>query len=142
LPVYGQGRNVRDWLHVTDHCRAVWTIMQRGKRGETYNIGGRCELANIDAVTLICDLLDEILSDAALRPRRGLIAFVKDRPGHDLRYAIDSRKIEQDLGWAPQVTFETGLRQTIRWYLGHRDWVERVKSGDYQRWVRQHYGDG
>jgi dTDP-glucose 4,6-dehydratase len=142
LPVYGQGRNVRDWLHVMDHCRAVWAIMQRGKRGETYNIGGRCEVANIDAVALICDLLDQILPDAALRPRRDLITFVKDRPGHDLRYAIDSRKIEQDLGWAPQVTFETGLRQTIQWYLGHRDWVARVKTGDYQRWVRQHYGGG
>jgi dTDP-glucose 4,6-dehydratase len=142
LPVYGQGRNVRDWLHVMDHCRAVWAIMQRGKRGETYNIGGRCELANIDAVALICDLLDEILPDAALRPRRGLITFVKDRPGHDVRYAIDSRKIEQALGWAPQVTFETGLRQTIQWYLSHRDWVKRVRTGEYQRWVRQHYGNG
>jgi dTDP-glucose 4,6-dehydratase len=142
LPVYGQGRNVRDWLHVVDHCRAVWTIMQGGKRGETYNVGGRCELANIDAVTLICDLLDEILPVASLRPRRGLITFVKDRPGHDLRYAIDSRKVEQDLGWAPQVTFEAGLRQTIQWYLGHRAWVQRVQTGEYQRWVRQHYGNG
>ena len=125
-----------------------WTIAVRcgrscrGKRGETYNVGGRCELANIDAVTLICDLLDEILPDAALRPRRGLISFVKDRPGHDLRYAIDCRKIEQDLGWAPQVTFEAGLRQTIQWYLGHRAWVQRVQTGEYQRWVRQHYGNG
>jgi len=142
LPVYGEGRNVRDWLHVMDHCRAVWAIMQRGKRGATYNIGGRCELANIDAVALICDLLDEILPDAVLRPRRGLITFVKDRPGHDLRYAIDSRKIEQDLGWAPRVTFEAGLRQTIQWYLGHRAWVKRVRTGEYQRWVRQHYGNG
>jgi len=141
LPVYGQGRNVRDWLHVMDHCRAVWAIMQKGKRGETYNIGGRCEFANIDAVNLICDLLDEILPDAVLPPRRGLITFVKDRPGHDLRYAIDSRKIEQDLGWAPRVTFETGLRQTIQWYLSHRDWVQRVRTGEYQRWVRQHYGN-
>jgi dTDP-glucose 4,6-dehydratase len=140
LPVYGEGRNVRDWLHVADHCRAVWAVMQRGRKGETYNIGGRCERVNIDTVCLICDLLDAMLPDAALRPRRRLITFVKDRPGHDLRYAIDCRKIETELGWRPQETFETGLRKTIQWYLDHRRWVERVRSGEYQRWVQQHYG--
>ena len=140
LPVYGEGRNVRDWLHVDDHCRAVWAVMQRGRKGETYNIGGRCERVNIDTVSLICDMLDEMLPDEGLRPRRRLITFVKDRPGHDLRYAIDCRKIEAELGWRPQETFETGLRKTIRWYLDHREWVARVRSGEYQRWVKQHYG--
>jgi dTDP-glucose 4,6-dehydratase len=140
LPVYGEGRNVRDWLHVADHCRAVWAVMQRGRKGETYNIGGRCERVNIDTVRLICDMLDEMLPDEGLRPRRQLITFVKDRPGHDLRYAIDCRKIETELGWQPRETFETGLRKTIRWYLDHREWVARVRSGEYQRWVKQHYG--
>ncbi|MCU0559465.1 MAG: dTDP-glucose 4,6-dehydratase [Desulfobacterales bacterium] len=140
LPVYGEGRNVRDWLHVADHCRAVWAVMQRGRRGQTYNIGGRCERVNIDTVTLICDLVDEMLPDPGAGPRRRLITFVKDRPGHDLRYAIDCRKIETELGWQPRETFESGLRQTIQWYLDHREWVERVRSGEYQRWVKLHYG--
>jgi dTDP-glucose 4,6-dehydratase len=141
LPVYGRGLNVRDWLYVTDHCRAVWTVMQRGRLGRVYNIGGRCEMANIDTVTRICDLLDEILPDEALRPRRKLISFVKDRPGHDLRYAIDCSRIEDELEWRPRESFESGLRKTIRWYLDHRGWVERVRSGDYQDWVKQHYGE-
>lgn len=140
LPVYGQGLNVRDWLYVTDHCRAVWAVMQKGQPGRVYNIGGRCEMANIDTVYRICDLLDEIRPDDALRPRRKLIAFVKDRPGHDLRYAIDCTRIENELGWRPQESFDSGLRKTIRWYLDHRGWVDRVRSGEYQRWVEQHYG--
>jgi dTDP-glucose 4,6-dehydratase len=140
LPVYGQGLNVRDWLYVTDHCRAVWLIMQRGRRGEVYNIGGRCEMANIDTVRQICDLLDEILPDEGLRPRRRLITYVKDRPGHDLRYAIDCSKIETELGWTPRESIATGFRKTIEWYLSNRPWVDRVRSGDYQRWMEQHYG--
>ena len=141
LPVYGQGLNVRDWLYVTDHCRAVWRVMQKGERGRVYNIGGRCEMTNIDTVTRICDLLDEILPDEALRPRRRLITYVKDRPGHDLRYAIDCSRIEKELGWRPLESFESGLRKTIHWYLSHRSWVERVRSGAYQAWVKQHYGE-
>jgi dTDP-glucose 4,6-dehydratase len=141
LPVYGQGLNIRDWLYVSDHCRAIWLIMQKGKRGGVYNVGGRCEMANIDTVTMICDLCDDLLPDVTLRPRRRLITFVKDRPGHDLRYAIDCSKIERDLGWVPGETFETGLRKTIRWYLDNRAWVDRVRSGDYQQWIQAHYGD-
>jgi dTDP-glucose 4,6-dehydratase len=140
LPVYGQGLNVRDWLYVTDHCRAVWRIMQKGRRGEVYNIGGRCELANIDTVRQICDLVDEMLPDERLQPRRRLITYVKDRPGHDLRYAIDCGKIERGLDWSPRETFATGLRKTIAWYLSHRTWVDRVRSGAYHQWMEQHYG--
>jgi dTDP-glucose 4,6-dehydratase len=140
LPVYGEGRNVRDWLHVEDHCRAVWAVMQGGRKGETYVVGGRCEMVNLDTVNLICDLLDEMRPAAGRRPRRELIAFVKDRPGHDLRYAIDCRKIEAELGWRARETFESGLRKTIRWYLENDRWVDRVRSGEYQRWITQHYG--
>jgi dTDP-glucose 4,6-dehydratase len=142
LPVYGDGSNVRDWLFVKDHCRAVWEIMKGGIRGQTYNIGGRCELANIDTVTMMCDLLDEMVPRADRTSRRNLITFVKDRPGHDLRYAIDCSKLEKELGWAPLESFETGLRKTIQWYLDNSDWVQRVKSGEYLHWVRQHYGEG
>jgi dTDP-glucose 4,6-dehydratase len=140
LPVYGRGLNVRDWLYVTDHCRAVWLVMRKGRRGRVYNVGGRCEMANIDTVSRICDLIDEFMPNDALRPRRGLITFVKDRPGHDLRYAIDCTRIENELGWRPQESFESGLRKTIQWYIDHRDWVDRVRSGEYQAWVQQHYG--
>ena len=140
LPVYGDGSNVRDWLFVEDHCRAVWEIMKRGTRGETYNIGGRCESANIDTVMMVCDLLDELVPKAGGTSRRDLITFVKDRPGHDLRYAIDCSKIEKELDWAPRESFETGLRKTIQWYLDNSNWVQRVKSGAYQDWVKQHYG--
>jgi dTDP-glucose 4,6-dehydratase len=141
LPVYGQGRNIRDWLYVTDHCKAVWKIMQTGKHGETYNIGGRCERTNLETVEGICDLLDEMLPGNHGRPRRDLITFVKDRPGHDFRYAIDCAKLENDLGWLPEETFETGLRKTIQWYLDNKDWVARVMSGEYLSWVKQHYED-
>ena len=141
LPVYGDGRNVRDWLYVKDHCRAVWEIMKRGTRGQTYNIGGRCELTNIDTVTMVCDLLDEMVPKADRTSRKDLITFVKDRPGHDLRYAIDCSKLEKELGWAPIESFETGLRKTVQWYLNNSHWVHRVKSGEYLDWVRQHYGD-
>jgi dTDP-glucose 4,6-dehydratase len=140
LPVYGQGLNVRDWLYVTDHCEAVWRIMQEGRKGEVYNIGGRCEMANIETVRQICDLIDEILPDERLHPRRRLITYVKDRPGHDLRYAIDCGKIEKELGWRPRESFATGFRKTIEWYLNNRPWVDRVRSGEYQRWIQEHYG--
>ena len=139
LPVYGKGKNVRDWLYVEDHCRAVWEIMKRGSRGQTYNIGGRCELANLDTVHMLCDLLDQMLPGADQSSRRNLITFVKDRPGHDLRYAIDCSKLEKELDWAPRESFETGLKKTIQWYLDHPQWVERVKSGEYLKWVEQHY---
>ena len=141
LPVYGDGRNVRDWLYVKDHCRAIWEIMKRGIRGQTYNIGGRCELANIETVTMVCDLLDEMVPKADRTSRKDLITFVKDRPGHDLRYAIDCSKLEKELGWAPVETFETGLRKTIQWYLDNSHWVHRVKSGEYLNWMREHYGN-
>ncbi len=141
LPVYGDGRNVRDWLYVTDHCKAVWKIMNAGTRGETYNIGGRCEMANIDLVGRICDLLDEIVPRPDQPPRRELITFVADRPGHDLRYAIDFSKLTNELGWVPDETFESGIKSTIQWYLDHQGWVDQVKSGAYyQRWMKQHYG--
>jgi len=141
LPIYGDGRNVRDWLFVEDHCRAVWEIMKGGTRGQTYNIGGRCELANIDTVTMLCDLLDEMVPKTDRTSHRDLITFIQDRPGHDLRYAIDCSKLEKELGWAPVETFETGLRKTIQWYLDNSIWVQRIKSGEYLRWVRQHYGN-
>lgn len=141
LPVYGDGRNIRDWLYVEDHCRAVWEIMKRGTRGQTYNIGGRCEMANLDTVNMLCDLLDEMVPRAGRSSRRDLITFVKDRPGHDLRYAIDCSKLENELGWTPRETFESGLRKTIQWYLDNPLWVQRVKSGEYRSWVRLHYGD-
>ena len=140
LPVYGDGRNVRDWLYVNDHCRAVWEIMKNGTRGQTYNIGGRCELANIDTVNMICDLLDEMQPRKDLTSRKDLITFVQDRPGHDLRYAIDCGKLENELGWMPRETFESGLRKTIQWYLDNARWVDRVKSGEYLKWIENHYG--
>jgi len=139
LPVYGDGRHIRDWLYVRDHCRAVWMIMKNGKRGGTYNIGGRCEMHNIDVVNSVCDLLDEILPLPAGRPRRNLIRFIKDRPGHDRRYAIDCSKLETELQWTPEESFETGLKKTIRWYIENRGWIERIKSGAYTEWIKTHY---
>ncbi|MCE9613398.1 MAG: dTDP-glucose 4,6-dehydratase [Lentisphaerae bacterium] len=141
LPVYGDGRNVRDWLYVRDHNTAVWAIMQRGRRGETYNIGGRNEMQNLVVVHTICDLLDEIAGRLpGHQSRRELITYVKDRPGHDRRYAIDCTKVERELGWKPAESFETGIRKTIQWYLDHKDWITSVRSGDYQQWIKQHYG--
>jgi dTDP-glucose 4,6-dehydratase len=140
LPVYGDGKNVRDWLFVRDHCIAIWTIMKSGKKGETYNIGGDNEKENIRVVEMVCDLVDEIRGVAKGQPRRRLINFVKDRPGHDRRYAIDFSKLKQDLGWCPEESFETGLRKTIQWYLDHHGWVKRVRRGEYRKWITQHYG--
>jgi dTDP-glucose 4,6-dehydratase len=139
LPVYGDGSNIRDWLYVTDHCRAVWEIMKRGRRGESYNIGGRCERRNLEVVQLLCDLLDEIRPRPTGGRRRELITFVKDRPGHDFRYAIDFTRIHRELGWEPTETFETGLRRTIGWYLDNPAWVRRVRSGAYRDWMQQQY---
>lgn len=138
LPVYGDGKNVRDWLYVEDHCEAIAAVLARGKPGETYNIGGWNEKPNIEIVHRICDLLDEV-SPAKGISRRELITFVKDRPGHDRRYAIDARKIERDLQWKPKETFDSGLRKTVRWYLENDAWVRDVTSGSYREWIATHY---
>ncbi|MEM7008279.1 MAG: dTDP-glucose 4,6-dehydratase [Thermodesulfobacteriota bacterium] len=141
LPVYGDGLNIRDWLFVRDHCTAIWKIMKRGTRGETYNIGGRNEIENVKVVEMICDYLDVIVGTRENRePRRALISFVTDRPGHDRRYAIDSNKITSRLGWMPEESFETGLLKTIKWYLDNKGWLESVRSGDYRKWISEHYG--
>ena len=132
LPVYGDGSNVRDWLYVEDHARALLLIAERGRVGESYNVGGHNEKTNLEVVRTICAILDGIAPDARIGPREGLIAFVADRPGHDHRYAIDPAKIGRDLGWRPQETFETGLAKTVRWYLDNRSWWERIRSGVYR----------
>ena len=139
LPVYGDGKNVRDWLYVKDHCKAVWAIMKKGRRGQTYNIGGNCEMYNIDVVNKLCDMLDAIKPGVAGKPGRDLITFVKDRPGHDLRYAMDFSKLENELGWKPDESFETGIEKTIKWYIDNKGWVERVRSGEYLKWIDQQY---
>ena len=131
LPVYGTGENVRDWLFVEDHARALFSIAERGRDGQSYNVGGNCEKSNISVVRAICALVDEFSPDS-VGPRERLITFVADRPGHDLRYAIDARKIRQELGWYPQETFETGLRKTVEWYLTNRHWWERIRSNVYR----------
>ena len=139
LPVYGDGMNVRDWLFVEDHCSAIRTVLQNGRIGETYNIGGNSERTNIDVVGTICDLVDEMRPRAAGGPRRNLITFVTDRPGHDRRYAIDASKLASELGWQPAEQFESGLRKTVRWYLDHSSWVENVRTGAYLEWIAQNY---
>jgi dTDP-glucose 4,6-dehydratase len=137
LPVYGDGRQVRDWLYVSDHCEAIRLVLERGRPGETYNIGGNSEKRNLDVVHTLCDSLQ------AIRPREGgyraLIKFVTDRPGHDRRYAIDARKIRGELGWQPRETFETGLAKTVKWYLENAHWVAEVKSGEYRKWLETNY---
>jgi dTDP-glucose 4,6-dehydratase len=139
LPVYGDGGQVRDWLHVEDHCAAIRIVLERGRVGETYNIGGNSESKNLDVVNTICDLVDEMSPNAGLVPRKNLVTFVEDRPGHDRRYAIDASKIERELGWRPGEQFECGLRKTVRWYLDHPAWVESVRTGVYLDWIRQNY---
>jgi dTDP-glucose 4,6-dehydratase len=141
LPVYGDGANVRDWLFVEDHCSAIRAVLERGRVGETYNIGGNSERKNIDVVTTICDLVDEMRPDAQPGSRRKLITFVKDRPGHDRRYAIDASKIAGELGWQPAEQFESGLRRTVRWYLDNLEWVENVRTGVYLEWIEHNYGE-
>jgi dTDP-glucose 4,6-dehydratase len=138
LPVYGDGQNIRDWLYVGDHCSGIRAVLERGRVGEVYNIGGWNEKTNLDVINTVCSLLDELKPGAA--PYASLITYVKDRPGHDRRYAIDARKIERELGWKPKQTFETGIRSTVRWYLERMDWVENVASGEYQKWVDANYG--
>ncbi|BBK33064.1 dTDP-glucose 4,6-dehydratase [Stella humosa] len=132
LPVYGRGENVRDWLHVEDHARALHRVFEAGRIGENYNIGGDCERTNIAVVRTICALLDEMAPASPHRPHESLIGFVSDRPGHDLRYAIDAAKIERELGWKPVETFETGIRKTVEWYLANRPWWQAIQSGQYQ----------
>ena len=137
LPIYGDGLNVRDWLYVGDHCSAIRVVLNSGRVGETYNIGGCNEMANIDVVKTVCTLLDEL--KPASKPYAALITYVKDRAGHDRRYAIDARKIEQELSWRPSETFESGIRKTVQWYLDNQSWVEHVVSGEYQHWVSTQY---
>ncbi|WP_019624427.1 dTDP-glucose 4,6-dehydratase [Thioalkalivibrio thiocyanoxidans] len=142
LPVYGNGQQVRDWLYVEDHARALIKVATEGEVGETYNIGGHNEVTNLEVVERVCELLEELAPDKpdGVKHYRDLITFVADRPGHDLRYAIDASKIERELGWVPRETFDTGLRKTVQWYLDNGDWVERVTSGAYRDWVEKHYG--
>ncbi|MDD4927949.1 MAG: dTDP-glucose 4,6-dehydratase [Gallionella sp.] len=167
LPVYGDGQQIRDWLYVKDHCSAIRCVLEKGRPGEVYNVGGWNEKANLDIVHTVCDLLDElrpvklgsselsVVSGAALAAHhsplatphaplptyRSLITFVTDRPGHDRRYAIDARKIERELGWTPAETFESGIRKTVQWYLDNQDWVNNVLSGNYRHWVEKQYGE-
>jgi len=139
LPIYGDGMNVRDWLYVTDHCSGIRRVLEAGRVGETYNIGGWNEMPNLEIVHTLCDLLDELRPDPVGSYRR-LITYVKDRPGHDRRYAIDARKIERELGWRPAETFATGIRKTVQWYLKHPQWIADVQSGAYRDWVAANYG--
>jgi dTDP-glucose 4,6-dehydratase len=141
LPVYGDGGNVRDWLYVGDHCAAIRTVLERGRVGETYNVGGNSERKNLDVVTTVCALVDEMQPDPRIGSRRKLITFVRDRPGHDRRYAIDATKIARELGWSPGERFESGLRRTVRWYLDHLEWVENVRTGTHRQWIEQNYGE-
>jgi len=138
LPVYGDGMNVRDWLYVEDHCTAIEAVLDHGRAGETYNIGGWNEKANLEIVHTICDLVDEMSPRDGMR-RRDLITFVKDRPGHDRRYAMNAEKIERELGWRPKETLESGLRKTVRWYLENGEWLHDVTSGAYRQWIATHY---
>jgi dTDP-glucose 4,6-dehydratase len=140
LPIYGDGMQVRDWLYVEDHCRAIMRVLQDGRLGETYNVGGWNEKPNIEVVRTLCALLDELQPRPDGQSYASQMTFVKDRPGHDRRYAIDARKLERELAWRPLETFETGLRKTVQWYLSHGDWVEEVTSGSYRAWIGQNYG--
>ena len=139
LPVYGDGLNVRDWLYVGDHCDAIRTVLARGRPGETYNIGGWNEKKNLEIVETVCTLLDELCPKDPVVPHRQLVTFVKDRPGHDRRYAIDARKIERELQWRPAETFESGIRKTIAWYFENDDWIKEVTSGVYRHWIEKQY---
>jgi len=141
LPVYGDGANVRDWLFVEDHCSAIRAVLARGTVGETYNVGGNSERKNIDVVRTICNLVDEMQPDPSKGSRDRLITFVKDRPGHDRRYAIDASKLAREIGWKPAQEFESGLRRTVRWYLDNLEWVNSVRTGGYLRWIEENYGE-
>ena len=141
LPVYGDGKHVRDWLYVIDHCEGLLRVLQKGRPGETYNIGGGAERQNIDVVHMLCDFLDARFHRTGQKASRNLIQFVTDRPGHDRRYAIDATKITRELGWSPAHKFEKALEATVDWYLAHTDWVEMVRSGEYRKWMEINYGD-
>ena len=139
LPIYGDGQQIRDWLYVVDHCKGIATVLEKGVVGETYNIGGWNEKANLEVVQTLCDLLDELNPREDGKSYREQITFVKDRPGHDRRYAIDATKIANELGWKPEETFETGIRKTVQWYLDNQGWVSRVQSGEYKNWLAKNY---
>ena len=139
LPIYGDGQQIRDWLYVKDHCSAIRRVLEAGQLGETYNVGGWNEKANLDVVNTLCTILDELQPRADGQSYKTQITFVQDRPGHDRRYAIDARKLEKELGWKPQETFETGIRKTVQWYLDNQEWVSHVTSGEYRAWVETHY---
>jgi len=139
LPVYGDGQQIRDWLYVKDHCSAIRRVLEAGRLGEIYNVGGWNEKANLDIVHTVCALLDELRPRADAKPYKDQITYVTDRPGHDRRYAIDARKLERELGWKPAETFESGIRKTVQWYLNNPDWVAHVQSGAYREWVQKQY---
>jgi dTDP-glucose 4,6-dehydratase len=139
IPVYGDGKNVRDWLYVADHCEAIRTVLARGKVGETYNVGGRNEKPNLEIVHSICSILDELRPKDSVVPHSKLITYVQDRPGHDRRYAMDTRKIERELNWQPRETFETGIRKTVEWYLANDSWIREVTTGRYREWIATQY---
>jgi dTDP-glucose 4,6-dehydratase len=141
LPIYGTGENIRDWLHVEDHCEAIYEVLTRGRIGETYNIGGRSERNNLTIVHSICEILDAVQSRNDGKSYKEQITFVKDRPGHDLRYAINCSKIEKELGWVPRHTFEEGLKETVMWYLSNDEWVRQVQSGEYRQWIETNYAE-
>ncbi|MEQ1630525.1 MAG: dTDP-glucose 4,6-dehydratase [Gallionella sp.] len=141
LPVYGDGQQIRDWLYVKDHCSAIRRVLEKGKLGEVYNVGGWNEKANLDIVHTVCGLLDELRPKADGKSYSEQITFVTDRPGHDRRYAIDARKLERELGWKPAETFDTGIRKTVQWYLDNQDWVNNVLSGNYRQWVEKNYAE-
>ena len=140
LPIYGEGLNVRDWLYVEDHCEAIWRVIENGQVGRTYNIGGNNEKTNIDVVDTLCAII-AVETDTSVDELLSLKKFVKDRPGHDLRYAIDASRIEDELGWSPAETFETGIAKTVRWYLDNSEWVDQVRTGAYRQWLDDNYGD-
>jgi dTDP-glucose 4,6-dehydratase len=141
LPIYGDGQQIRDWLYVGDHCAAIRRVLKDGLPGETYNIGGWNEKANLDVVHTLCDILDELRPANSARSYREQITYVKDRPGHDRRYAINASKIERELGWKPEETFDTGIKKTVQWYLDNQAWVQDVQSGDYMKWLEKNYSD-
>ncbi|WP_425432494.1 dTDP-glucose 4,6-dehydratase [Granulicella rosea] len=139
LPIYGDGQQIRDWLFVGDHCSAIAAVLEKGRIGETYNVGGGNQRSNLQVVHTLCALLDELVPESPYKPHTQLITYVTDRPGHDRRYAIDARKLEGEIGWRAQESFETGMRKTVQWYLANKAWVENVTSGAYQQWMTQNY---
>jgi dTDP-glucose 4,6-dehydratase len=140
LPIYGDGQNIRDWLYVTDHCDAIYQVLKNGSVGQTYNIGGNSEKPNLYVVQRICEILDELAPKPNFQ-HASLITFVKDRPGHDRRYAINCSKIQEQIGWQPKETFETGLVKTVQWYLNNANWIDEIRSGEYQKWIEDNYSD-